>query len=61
MHESRYILRLDDFEKRLMINGLNSFRNDLLSKGKPTQDVSSIILKVIDAPIERRKHGREAR
>lgn len=55
----KYIIKLDDFEKRLMINGLNGFRNDLLSKGKPAEDVNSLILKVINAP--QRKHERETR
>lgn len=55
----KYVIKLDDFEKRLMINGLNGFRNDLLSKGKPTEDVNSLILKVINAP--QRKHERETR
>ena len=55
----KYVIKLDDFEKRLMINGLNGFRNDLLSKGKPTEDVNSLILKVINAP--KRKHERETR
>lgn len=55
----KYVIKLDDFEKRLMINGLNGFRNDLLSKGKPTEDVNYLILKVINAP--QRKHERETR
>lgn len=56
---SKYVIKLDDFEKRLMINGLNGFRSDLLSKGQPTEDVNSLILKVINAP--QRKHERETR
>lgn len=55
----KYVIKLDDFEKRLMIDGLNGFRTDLLSKGKPTEDVNSLILKVINAP--QRKHERETR
>ena len=55
----KYVIKLDDFEKRLMINGLNGFRTDLLSNGKPTEDVNSLILKVINAP--QRKHERETR
>lgn len=55
----KYVIKLDDFEKRLMINGLNGFRTDLLSKGKPTEDVNSLILKVLNAL--QRKHERETR
>lgn len=56
---SEYVIKLDDFEKRLIINGLNGFKSDLSSKGQPTEDVNSLILKVINAP--QRKHERETR
>lgn len=54
---------LDDFEQRLMVNGLTDFRNDLLREEKPTEDVDDLILKVIDAPTkkEKRKEDRAAR
>ena len=54
---------LDDFEQRLMVNGLTDFRNDLLREDKPTEDLDDLILKVIDAPTkkEKRRVDREAR
>ena len=57
------VVVLDDFEQRLMVNGLTDFRNDLLREEKPTEDVDDLILKVIDAPTkkEKRKEDRAAR
>lgn len=63
MTEEKRIVTLDDFEQRLMVNGLNDFRNELLKEDKPTEDVDELLLKVIDAPTkkERRRFWREAR
>ena len=63
MTEEKRIVTLDDFEQRLMVNGLNDFRKDLLKADKPTEDVDELLLKVIDAPTkkERRRLWREAR
>lgn len=59
----RVVITLDDFEHRLMIGGLNSFRNGLIQDDKPTEDIDDLILKVIDAPTrkERRRSLRETR
>ena len=63
MAEEKKIIAVDDFEHRLMVNGLTDFRNDLIKEDKPTEDVDELILKVIDAPTrkEKRKADREAR
>lgn len=63
MAEEKRVVMLDDFEQRLMVNGLTDFRNDLLREDKPTEDVDDLILKVIDAPMkkEKRRADREAR
>lgn len=58
----RVVVTLDGFEQRLLVNGLNDFRNDLLREEKPTEDVDDLILKVIDAPKEKQRRSlREAR
>jgi hypothetical protein len=58
----KVVVTLDGFEQRLLVNGLNDFRNDLLREEKPTEDVDDLILKVIDAPKEKHRRGlREAR
>ena len=63
MSEDKRVISVDGYEHRLMVAGLNDFRNDLLAGGKPTEDVDDLILKVIDAPTqtEKRKADREAR
>jgi hypothetical protein len=63
MADEKRVVMLDDFEQRLMVNGLTDFRNDLLREDKPTEDVDDLILKVIDAPTkkEKRRSAREAR
>ena len=53
----KIVVTLDGFEQRLLVNGLNDFRNDLLREEKPTEDVDELILKVIDAPKEKRKRS----
>ncbi len=55
----KIVVTLDGFEQRLLVSGLNDFRNDLLKDDKPTEDVDDLILKVIDAPKE--KHRRSFR
>ena len=63
MADEKRVVMLDDFEQRLMVNGLTDFRNDLLREDKPTEDVDDLILKVIDAPTkkEKRRTDRETR
>lgn len=64
MKTERVLVTLDGFEQRLMVNSLVNFRNNLLGTAKPTEDVEDLILKVIDAPLEkepRRRHSRDAR
>ena len=63
MSDEKKIITVDDFYHRLMVNGLNNFRNDLIKEDKPTEDVDELILKVIDAPTkkEKKKADREGR
>lgn len=63
MAEEKKVITVDDFEQRLMVNGLTDFRNDLIRDEKPTEDVDELILKVIDAPTkkEKKKADREGR
>ena len=59
MAEEKKVLTLDEFEQRLMVNGLMDFRNDLLKDDKPTEDINDLILKVIDAPTKKEKRRAE--
>lgn len=55
MREEKRVITVDDFEQNLMINGINEFRNMLLEQGMPTEDVDKLLMKVIDAPPQRRR------
>ena len=49
MAEVQHLIQVSDYEQRLMVNGLNAFRNDLIRGGKPTEDINALLMKVIDA------------
>jgi hypothetical protein len=61
MAEVQHLIQVSDYEQRLMVNGLNVFRNFLLREGKPTEDINALLMKVIDAPKKKpkRKFDRE--
>ena len=61
MTEQRTIV-VDDFEHRVIVEALADRRNDYIAEKKPTEDVSDVLLKVIDAPTKKdTKKNREAR
>lgn len=63
MAEEKRVVELTNFEYRLMVGDLASFRNDLIREEKPTEDVNELLLKVIDAPKKKRfgRSGGDAR
>ena len=54
MNERR-VIEVDDFQHRVMMEALADRRNDFIAENKPTEDVSDLLLKVIDAPTKRNK------
>lgn len=52
--EKKYILKIDDFERRVIVNALNYMRNQLIQEGQYNDDLDRLILKVIDAPVKKR-------
>ena len=48
MFNKKNKLKLTDFECNLLINGMNEFRNMLLSDGIPTEDVDELLIKIIN-------------
>ena len=50
MKTKRKYFYLDDFEQRLLVGCLMITRNKYLQECKSTEDVNSLILKIIDAP-----------
>ena len=62
MTDDAVMIKVNDFEQRLLVNGMNRFRNDLIREDLPTEDVDDVLLKIIDAPsAKRKKADREAR
>ena len=59
MAEKKYYIALDDFERRVVINGLNQFRTQLLSKGQNTEALDEVLQKIIDAKQKRFRVIRE--
>ena len=56
------VIEVSDYEHRVMMEALNDRRNDFIFENKPTEDVSDLLLKVIDAPTKRKKdRDRDAR
>ncbi len=50
MREIVNILELNKYEKGIIINALNDFRNKLLNTNEDTEPIEEVLLKVIDAP-----------
>ena len=55
MREKKYHLMLDDFERRLLLNNLNNYRNKLIANGKYTDLLDEVIIKVANAKLKRVK------
>lgn len=53
MAQRQYTLRFGDFERKLLMNILMEYHNQLLRDRKPTEDVDALLRKVIDAPARR--------
>ena len=43
MAEEKRVISIDDFEHRLMVKGLNDFRNDLIQGETPTEDIDELL------------------
>ncbi len=56
----RKVVELNDYEYRVMIEALADRRNDLIEDNRETEDVSDLLLKVIDAPVIVRGRGKSA-
>lgn len=53
MREKKYYLVLDTFERRLLLNNLNNYRNKLIANGKYTDLLDEVIIKVANAKLKR--------
>ena len=55
MREKKYYIVLDNFERRMLLNNLNDFRNKLIADGKYTDLLDEVIIKVANAKLKRVK------
>lgn len=56
------VVTLTDYEQRILVRGMNEYRNQLLKEEKPTEDVARVMLKVIQAkPKKKGPLARETR
>lgn len=53
------VIEVDKFEYGILINALNEFRNKLLREEHDTEIVDEFLLKVLDAPENKRYVNRE--
>ena len=53
------VIVLSDFEQRIMVRSLNDTRTSLIKGDCPTEDIDDLLLKVIDAPIERKRRWKD--
>ena len=62
MREAKRVITVDSFQHDLMINGINEFRNILIEKDMPIEDVNELLQIILDAPLLRkRRFDREER
>jgi hypothetical protein len=63
MTDTKRVIEVTDFEHRLMVNCMRTARNEFIDEGAPTEDVSRLMVKVMEAPTKKakRKADREAR
>ena len=47
MCDEKKVITVDDFDHRLMVNGLTTFRNELIREAKTTEAVDELILKAV--------------
>lgn len=52
--EKKVVVTLTDYEQRILVRGMNEYRNQLLEEEKPTEDVARVMLKVIQAKPRRK-------
>lgn len=62
MREAKRVITVDSFQHDLMINGINEFRNMLIEKDMPIEDVNELLQIILDAPfLRKRRFDREER
>ena len=47
--KEKYYIVLNEYERKIIINGLNELRNRLIANGRYTDAVDELLLKIINA------------
>ena len=55
MRNQKYYIAIDESERRIILNALNSLRNKLLAQDRYTDAVDDVLIKVVNAPIKKFK------
>lgn len=55
MKEERYHLALDRYDKKIVLNALNTLRNQQVQEERPTDPVDELIIKVSEASTKKVK------
>lgn len=55
MRELKYYIAMNEYERRIIIDSLNSLRNKLITEGRYTNAVDDILVKFAKAPIKKFK------
>lgn len=55
MRKPKYYIALDEQERRIIIDSLNSLRNKLIADGRYTDAVDDLLIKIVNAPIRKFK------
>ena len=50
MKSKKYQIRLDEYERGVLLNSLMEMRNGLIREGKDIEPVNELILKIINSP-----------
>ena len=63
LRADKRVIVVDEFDYNVIANGMNEYRNMLLEKEMPTEDVDKVLYIILDAPTKRglRRSDREAR
>ena len=55
MRNQKYYIAIDESERRIILNALNTLRNKLLAEGRYTDTVDDLLIKVVNAPVKKFK------
>ena len=55
MRDKRWVLKLDDYEHRLLLRALSDLRNTQIQLEQPTEPIDDLIVRASEAPIQRVK------